>query len=63
MSVEKRTISFYAFSFKEYKKKKTIESWKTTIFDLILRYIESLLFLNKNQKNHIIYQILNMRII
>lgn len=42
MSVEKRTISFYAFSFKEYKKKKTIESWKTTIFDLILRYIESL---------------------
>lgn len=42
MSVEKRTITFYAFSFKEYKKNKSIECWKTKIFDLILRYIESL---------------------
>ena len=42
MSVENRKIDFYSFSFQEYKNRENIDFWDEKIFDLILKYIESL---------------------
>ena len=42
MSVENRKIDFYSFSFQEYKNKESIDFWDEKIFDLILKYIDSL---------------------